>query len=159
MNRYTQKDYQNELTGINKRLAWDLSLEFVGYGGRYNMTYSDRYVLLDDGELSDYGCIECGTPREALLGAYRLTSDAKRNNKITREQAKQLAYIFGVDFDLDFYQHRLEVSELLLNLAKASKYRKPRNANGSTARYFYEHLNKRVKVKMHYNVKSLNDEV
>ena len=56
-------------------------------------------------------------------------------------------------------QQRLEISDFLVKLAKASKYRKPRNANGSLARYFYEHLNKRVKIEQHYSVRLINREM
>ncbi len=155
MSRYTQKSYIADLAIMNKNLAERLSFDFVAFGGRYNMTYSDRVLLRENGNLDNFGAVECGTPREALQGADRVYYQAKENKTVTREQAKQLAFIYGINFDKDFYQlDRFDV-EFLVKLAKASKYRKPKAANGSLARYFYNHLEKRVKTEKHYTIHNL----
>lgn len=44
----------------------------------------------------------------------------------------------GVDFDIDF--HAQSKGDVLAELAKAHGYRKPRDANGSTGRYFFQRL-------------------
>jgi len=54
------------------------------------------------------------------------------------ERALSLACGHGVDFDSDF--HAQSVGEYLSDLAKDFGYRKPKNANGSTGRYFFQLL-------------------
>ena len=49
----------------------------------------------------------------------------------------------GVKFDLDFHQQSLSSQGLLHDLAKDNGYRRPKNANGSLARYFFALLNRR----------------
>lgn len=44
----------------------------------------------------------------------------------------------GVRFDIDF--HAQSKGEVLAELAKEFGYRKPRDANGSTGRYFFQRL-------------------
>ena len=48
----------------------------------------------------------------------------------------------GIDFTEDFHILSSSKVELLVEAAKACGYRKPANANGSTARYFFQHLAK-----------------
>lgn len=154
MSRYTEKQYKLDLININKNLALDCSIDYVAYGGRYDMTYSDRVTVKENGLIAHYGAIECGTPKEALQGAYKLVNSATIPNTLTREQCKTIAYIAGIDFNLDFHELSSTHVELLVTLAKKSKYKKPGNANGSTARYFFAHLVKRVDVDL--NNYSLN---
>jgi hypothetical protein len=63
-----------------------------------------------------------------------------RTKMISREEAKKLAEKMGIDFRKDF--HTLYSSEVsvLLDIRKLNGYRKPKNANGSTGRYFYAYL-------------------
>lgn len=46
----------------------------------------------------------------------------------------------GVDFENDY--HAQSFGNELSDLAKEVGYRKPKNANGSTGRYFFEYLRK-----------------
>lgn len=63
--------------------------------------------------------------------------------KITKCEAKRLAKNAGWDFSKDFYaQNSMSKSADLVAIAKLAKYRKPKTASGSTARYFFEHLDK-----------------
>ena len=57
-----------------------------------------------------------------------------------RHDARAILRDCGIQPGEDF--HRLESSkvEALLTHAKARKYRQPKNANGSRARYFHAHL-------------------
>lgn len=49
----------------------------------------------------------------------------------------------GVLFDQDYFQQGHAAQILLADLAKSFGYRKPKNANGSTSRYFFALLNRR----------------
>jgi hypothetical protein len=44
----------------------------------------------------------------------------------------------GVDFEIDY--HAQSIGGLLAELARSYGYRKPKNANGSTGRYFFQRL-------------------
>lgn len=46
----------------------------------------------------------------------------------------------GLDFSADFHTLGSAKVEQLLEVAKAVGYRRPKNANGSTARCFFEYL-------------------
>lgn len=48
----------------------------------------------------------------------------------------------GVPMGQDFHQLNSRTVESILAAAKAHGYRKPRQANGSTARCFYEYANR-----------------
>jgi hypothetical protein len=48
----------------------------------------------------------------------------------------------GINMHLDYYALRYDENVRLAELARAFKYRKPRGANGSTARYFFAYVNK-----------------
>lgn len=43
----------------------------------------------------------------------------------------------GIDINSDFYQLPLSTACELHEIARQQGYRKPKNANGSTARYFF----------------------
>lgn len=64
--------------------------------------------------------------------------------KITKCEAKRLAKNAGWDFNKDFHAQSGLGSKTddLLAIAKLAKYRKPKSASGSTARYFFQHLEK-----------------
>ena len=58
------------------------------------------------------------------------------------KQAHDLASSHGFPLGLDFHALRMDQVQGILDAAKLTKYRKPRNANGSIARYFYARLNR-----------------
>ncbi len=60
--------------------------------------------------------------------------------KITRLEAKRLAVKAGVDFSMNFHALRPSQVDTLLTINKLVGYRKPKNANGSTGRYFFYYL-------------------
>lgn len=63
--------------------------------------------------------------------------------KLTKCEAKNLAKKSGWDFSKDFHaQDNASKNESLLAIAKLMKYRKPKNASGSTARYFFQYLDR-----------------
>lgn len=65
-----------------------------------------------------------------------------RKATISKFDAYRLAKKAGAQFGKDYYQQRSGVQNELAAIAKLAGYRKPANANGSTSRYFFEHLNK-----------------
>lgn len=63
-------------------------------------------------------------------------------NRLDRSTATALATQFHIELGRNFFT--LSSSEVgrVLDAADSRKYRKPRNANGSRGRYFYEALNR-----------------
>ena len=61
-------------------------------------------------------------------------------NTTATKKAAALTMLPGLNLTADF--HTLDSGTVLqlADVAKAVGYRKPRNANGSTARYFFEYL-------------------
>lgn len=60
--------------------------------------------------------------------------------RITKEQAQEILHRIGCSAAPDFFTLPSEQVAQVLMEADAVKYRKPKNANGSRARYFYEYL-------------------
>lgn len=149
MQRYTVKSYIRDLNTICNDLAMSGSIKYPVYGGRYNMTYSDLIYIRADGGIDHHGCVECGTPREALTGAYKVASSPDIPDRLTREQCKVIAAIAGIDFS-DFHVCTSDQVRLLLSLAKKSKYKAPSNRNFSQAHCFFNHLRDRVKTDVTY---------
>jgi hypothetical protein len=46
----------------------------------------------------------------------------------------------GIDINADFHALPSSKADVLVSMAKEHKYRKPANANGSTARYYFAAL-------------------
>ncbi len=61
--------------------------------------------------------------------------------KISKSEAKTMAKKIGVDFNKDF--HSQSFGSELAAIAKLQGYRKPKNANGSTGRYYFNYLQKK----------------
>jgi len=62
--------------------------------------------------------------------------------KISKLDAYRMAKKVGCDFSRDFHAQRMDCSSELVRLSKLAGYRKPANASGSTARYFFDHLDR-----------------
>ena len=150
MKRYTQKDFKEDLFYINTNDVLSGVVRFAGFGARNGYSAVDEYVVASNGTIFLQRNIECGTPRECIRAARNFIYQQKTPKSITRQQVKQLCHLYGVDFSKDFYEQDMLVASLLVDLAKLSKYRKPNNANGSLARYFYQHLIKKVDCERHY---------
>ena len=142
--RYTAKSLIEDLRSFNKNTAAGLGTVYVLYGGRNGYTATDEYRVDNVGCLVCHGALEAGTPKEAHIGLYKVHQP--KVYKFTRQQAKAIAVIYGIDFTKDFYQISSSQVGLLVDLAKKSKYRKPKTANGSTGRYFFDHLKNKVKI-------------
>ena len=62
-----------------------------------------------------------------------------------RADAIALAARHEIPLNVDFYTLPLSTVERVIKAADERKYRRPRSANGSRARYFYEYLNRSLK--------------
>lgn len=60
--------------------------------------------------------------------------------RLTRSEARDILARCQIPAGTDFHVLRSETVELLLEEADSRGYRKPRNANGSRGRYFYEYV-------------------
>lgn len=59
---------------------------------------------------------------------------------LTRSEARSIASSFNLPLDRDFHSLDSATVERVIAAADAHKYRQPRNANGSRARYFHTSL-------------------
>ena len=60
----------------------------------------------------------------------------------TKADAREQLTNRGVPLGQNFYSLNWDMKERILEAAKAHGYRKPKSANGSTARCFYEYCNR-----------------
>lgn len=116
-----------------------------GYGhGWEDLTAEDnRKEALE--RLREYRENEAG-PFRLIRRRERLTETTApahaRKKKISPQEAKQLIQLDGIDFRRDF--HELSSSEVqrILEVARLAGYRKSKNAPGSTARMYFQYLNR-----------------
>lgn len=59
---------------------------------------------------------------------------------MTFEQARALVNVYCIPLNRDFHSLNPQHVQNVLDAANARGYRKPANANGSRARYFYAYL-------------------
>ena len=59
---------------------------------------------------------------------------------MTRHEAHFLAAGYCIPLGRDFHELNSTQVEGVIEAARVSKYRKPKNANGSTARYFHARM-------------------
>lgn len=65
--------------------------------------------------------------------------------RMSKTEAIRLAKVYGIKFTGSYHADcSTSDGEYLAALAKLVGYKKPASANGSTARYFYEHLCKKM---------------
>ena len=69
------------------------------------------------------------------------------NTTVTKKEAA-LALLPGLDLAADFHMLGSDTVARLVEVAKAVGYRRPRNANGSTARYFFAYLTRQPKTEI-----------
>lgn len=148
-NRYTKTNLVEDLEGINRDLMESQSTYFLRCQARNGYMGLDLYCIGSDGQISCQSNLEGGSPRDCVERAYKYLSANRGyrypHDQITRAQAKTMAQVMGIDLEKDFFQLGSFEVGYLVELAKATKYRRPKNANGSLGRYFYAHLQKRVK--------------
>lgn len=71
---------------------------------------------------------------------YRGQRNESLEEALDPDRARATLKSCGIDVGANFHALRSEHVDKLLSAAKEHKYRKPKNANGSTARYFHERL-------------------
>lgn len=64
---------------------------------------------------------------------------------LTKSEATAIATAHAIPLDVDFHALPSDTVERILNAANERKYRAPRNANGSRARYFHAMLVRALK--------------
>jgi len=145
---YTISSLKEDVKRLNNYQVASGSIYYFVIGERYGYKAIDLYKINSNGNKSCQANIECGSSKECFL-----TMDRKRHaydsyiypltkKQLTRIQAKKLLEIAGLNFVDDFYTLSFSDVDILATWAKLTRYKKPRNANGSTARYFYKHLQK-----------------
>lgn len=90
--------------------------------------------------------MEYGTEEAESESEKEVNRTMARKATISKLDAYRLAKKAGARFSKDYFQQSLSVSGELAAIAKLAGYRKPANANGSTARYFFAHLD-RLRIK------------
>lgn len=63
---------------------------------------------------------------------------------MTQHEARAICNVFCIPLNRDFHSLNSQHVQNVLDAARSRKYRKPSNANGSTARYFYAYLMRKV---------------
>lgn len=71
---------------------------------------------------------------------------------MTNKKSAALALLPRLDLKADFFTLDSSTVGELVEVAKAVGYRRPRNANGSTARYFFAYLQRQPKTELQYVV-------
>lgn len=70
------------------------------------------------------------------------------NATATKKEAAMALIGHRLDLTADFHALNSETVQLLTDTARAVGYRAPRNANGSTARYFFTYLARQPKTEL-----------
>lgn len=144
---YTIKDLREKVTFLNNKLLEGLSNEYIKEGGRNGYQATDLMQVKEDGSISCHSMIGGGTSRQVAGYSQDAYYHIKDKTIKTRAQCKRLLLLNGYDLEKDFHQINDSCfGDLLNRMAKLTKYRRPQNANGSTARYFYNHLVNKVKL-------------
>lgn len=60
--------------------------------------------------------------------------------RLTEQGALAIAHEYGIPLDSDYHALNSATVEKVIEAANARGYRKPKNANGSRARYFHAYL-------------------
>lgn len=61
---------------------------------------------------------------------------------MTKSEAHEIMFLWEIPINRDFHALNSETVDRIIAAADERKYRKPKNANGSRARYFYAYLNR-----------------
>jgi len=63
---------------------------------------------------------------------------------MTEEDARALMNVYCIPYGRDFHTLNSQQVQNVIDAANARKYRAPKHANGSRARYFYAYLMRKV---------------
>lgn len=147
MKRYTVRDLHEDVQRYNRYMAASGSNYFYVAADRYGYATADLYFVDDEGNGRRYRMLKRGAPQTCMVAVechhYNHSGMVCHMTRPTRIMAK---IVLGqlIDFDDDFHILDSTAVEALATWAKLTRYRKSRNANGSTARYFFNHLAKKV---------------
>jgi hypothetical protein len=139
MARYTEKQCKIDVSYKNNYRIKLFNSNYFDVSPRNGYCAIDIYSIRSDGSLSCQSMLIGGTPKDCIQATYNYYEDKKVS---TREQAKVLLGMGGIDFTMDYHELDADSTFMLYSLAKITKYKKPSNANGSLSRYFFSHLNK-----------------
>lgn len=143
----TIKNLREDIVTYNRYLVESGSAYYYRESGRNGYQAIDRYTIDIDGDATCSSFVVGGSSRECLhaiqCGYQGLQGYIYPYKKLTRVQAFELLKIAGIDFSADFFTLDSWDVGLLVTWAKITKYYKPKHANGSRARYFYAHLQRK----------------
>ena len=140
--RVTKQVLISEIKETNHYLASRFCLDFVYFGERNGYTLADSYELDINGDIKIRDYIDGSTKKHALQSARDAASGFKSAKKVNRKQAKMLALIYGINFNLDPHQLCNSDRIFLNELAKKANYRKPLLSSLSRCTSFFVSLNK-----------------
>lgn len=147
--RYTIKDLREEIARANDMLSASGSTYYLREQGRNGYQAVDVYRSMPDGHASCQKLLESGTSKECAAAVRLFAAQypgyiyPQKETELTREQAKRVLIAGGVDVEKDFFQLSVWDVDKLIVWAKLTRYRRPKNANGSLARYFFANLQKK----------------
>lgn len=150
MSRYYPKQLKEDLETLNDALIVSGSTYYLASGARNGMQAVDVMHVDASGGRSCQNNLEAGTSLKCYTAARHYAAGyagyiyPQKAKGLTRMQAKALLSIAGVDFTRDFFQLSAFDVEKLVTWAKLTRYRKPKHANGSIGRYFFQHLKTKV---------------
>jgi hypothetical protein len=149
MARYTITNLRQAVTRYNGFLCGSGSNWFFVESGRNGYQAVDLHYIDESGRTICQRMLVGGTSRECQLETFqeynRLHATLNHTTKPTRIMAKTIL-AREIDFSSDFHTLKSDHVNDIAIWAKVTKYRKPRNANGSLARYFFNHLSNKVSV-------------
>ena len=147
MKRYTIVDLRQAISRYNRFLCESGTNWFFVESGRNGYQAVDVYYVNELGKSICQRMLVGGTSRECQTDTFRefnsLHSMLNHTTKPTRAMAKAVL-TREIDFSSDYHALNSDNVQCLIMWAKLTKYRKPKNANGSTSRYFFNHLTNKV---------------
>jgi len=148
-NRYLPSDLKKDVVRYNRYLAESGTSWFFVMQGRNGYQAIDIHYVTETGRTVCQTMLVGGSSRECLnriMSEYSaIYGELKHGLKHTRAMAKTVLSR-DIDFNDDFHLLNFENTDHLNKWARLTNYRKPKNANGSLGRYFFQHLAKKVKV-------------
>jgi len=149
MKRYTIVDLRQAIKRYNRFLCGSSSNWFFVESGRNGYQAVDLHYVNELGKSICQRMLVGGTSRECHLETFqeynRLHSTFNHTTKPTRAMSKTVL-AREIDFSSDYHELNSDNVQCLIKWSKLTNYRKPKNANGSTARYFFHHLVNKVSV-------------
>lgn len=147
MANITIKDLRNEIEQANRYLSHSGSNYFLREQGRNGYQAVDVYSVGDTGKTGCIRMLEGGSSRECVAAVQTFHRAHYGKVSLGLKPSRLMALTVlqrDIDFTADFHTLSSDQVDMLVTWAKLTKYRKPANANGSTGRYFFNHLAKKV---------------